>query len=67
MPSKSEKQHAFMRIAGHDKTFADKVGIPQETAQEFYDADKKQGLYQKPGKAKKKKPLQTLTKQKLRE
>lgn len=39
-PSKSEKQKKLMRIAAHDKEFADKVGIPQEVAQELYEADK---------------------------
>lgn len=41
MPSKSEKQARTMRAASHSKEFAKKVGIPQDVAKEFVDADKK--------------------------
>lgn len=41
MPSKSEKQARTMRAASHDKEFAKKVGIPQDVAKEFVEADKK--------------------------
>jgi hypothetical protein len=50
MPSKSKKQHDTMQAAAHSEKFAKKVGIPQDVAQEFVDADKKAGKY----KAKKK-------------
>lgn len=40
MPSKTPKQKKLMTIAAHDKEFADKVGVPQDVAQEFYEADK---------------------------
>lgn len=39
MPSTSKKQERFMRAAAHNKKFADKAGIPQETAKEFFAAD----------------------------
>lgn len=42
MPSKSEKQKRLMRAAAHNKEFADRVGIPQEVAREFVEADKNQ-------------------------
>lgn len=42
MPSKSEKQARTMRAAAHDKEFADKVGIPQDVAREYVEADKKE-------------------------
>lgn len=40
MPSKTDKQAAFMAIACHDKEFAKKNGIDQKTACEFHTADK---------------------------
>jgi hypothetical protein len=40
MPSKSEKQARTMRAAEHDKEFADRMGIPQDVAREFVEADK---------------------------
>jgi hypothetical protein len=42
MPSKSEKQARTMRAAAHDKEFADRMGIPQDVAKEFVEADKAQ-------------------------
>lgn len=42
MPSKSEKQARTMRAAAHDKEFADKVGIPQDVAREYVEADKQE-------------------------
>jgi hypothetical protein len=39
MPSVSEKQKRFMRIAAHDPGFAKKAGISQTVAREFYAAD----------------------------
>jgi hypothetical protein len=50
MPSKSKKQERLMQAAAHNEKFSKKVGIPQDVAQEFVDADKKAGKY----KAKKK-------------
>lgn len=41
MPSKSEKQARTMRAAAHDKEFADRMGIDQDVAKEFVEADKK--------------------------
>ncbi len=41
MPSKSAKQHRFMQIAAHDKSFAAMVGISQKVAREFLAADKR--------------------------
>lgn len=46
MPSKSQKQHDFMKIASKNKDFADKNNISQDVAKEFVDADKKVGKYQ---------------------
>ena len=40
MPSKSKEQADLMRAAAHNKEFADKVGIPQDVAKEFHEADK---------------------------
>jgi hypothetical protein len=40
MPSKSKKQARTMRAAAHDKEFADRMGIPQDVAKEFVEADK---------------------------
>lgn len=40
MPSKSPKQEKTMRAAAHSPEFAEKVGIPQEVAKEFHEADK---------------------------
>lgn len=42
MPSKSKKQAKLMKAAAHNKEFADKVGIDQEVAKEFVEADKKE-------------------------
>lgn len=42
MPSKSEKQAKTMRAAAHDKAFADRMGIDQDVAREFVEADQKQ-------------------------
>ena len=41
MPSKTEKQRRLMQAAAHDKAFAERVGVDQEVAKEFYEADKK--------------------------
>ncbi len=41
MPSKSPAQKKLMDAAAHNKEFADKVGVPQEVAKEFVEADKK--------------------------
>jgi uncharacterized membrane protein len=40
MPTKSPKQARTMRAAAHDQEFAKKVGIPQDVAKEFVEADK---------------------------
>jgi len=41
MPSRSAKQARTMRAAAHDNAFAKKVGIPQDVAAEYVEADKK--------------------------
>ena len=40
MPSHSDKQRRFMAAAAHSKEFAERVGIPQNVAKEFNQADK---------------------------
>lgn len=40
MPSKSPAQARLMQAAAHDPQFAQRVGIPSSTAQEFASADK---------------------------
>lgn len=40
MPSKSEKQARTMRAAAHDKEFADRMGIDQDVAKEWVEADR---------------------------
>lgn len=55
MPSVSTKQARTMRAAAHDKKFANKMGIPQQTARHYVDADKKKrmakALVKKPSKS----------------
>ena len=41
MPSKSPIQEKTMRAAAHNKEFADKLGIDQNVAKEFVEADKR--------------------------
>lgn len=41
MPSVSPKQARFMAAAAHSKKFADKVGMDQEVAREFNQADQR--------------------------
>ena len=41
MPSKTAKQAFFMKVAAHNKEFAEKNDIDQDVAKEFYEADKK--------------------------
>ena len=50
-PSKSKRQARTMQAACKNPKFAKKVGIPQNVACEFYEADKKAGII---GKGKKK-------------
>lgn len=45
MPSVSEAQAKFMRIAEHNKQFAQDHHISQRTAGEFVNADKKGGRF----------------------
>lgn len=40
MPSKTKKQARFMAAAAHDPAFAKRVGIKQDVAKEFNQADK---------------------------
>ncbi len=47
MPSKSKKQHKIMVIASRDPEFARKVGIPQEVAKEYVEADERLGLWKR--------------------
>lgn len=44
MPSKSPAQARMMAAAAHSSEVAKKVGVPQKVAQEFNQADKKQGI-----------------------
>lgn len=39
MPSVSDKQARTMQAAAHDKSFAEKVGIPQSVARHYVQAD----------------------------
>ena len=41
MPSTSPKQRRFMAAAANNPEFADKAGISQDVAQEFFTADQK--------------------------
>lgn len=41
MPSASPKQARLMEIAAKNPKFAKQVGIPQEVAEDFHEADKK--------------------------
>jgi hypothetical protein len=41
MPSKSEKQKRFMQAAAHNPKFAEKAGISQSVAKEFFRADQR--------------------------
>jgi hypothetical protein len=41
MPSKTPKQERTMTAAAKNPEFAKKVGIPQEVAKEFHEADKR--------------------------
>lgn len=42
MPSKSPEQKLLVQAAAHNKEFADKVGVPQEVAKDFVEADKEE-------------------------
>jgi hypothetical protein len=44
MPSKSKKQRRTMAMAAHDPKAAKRLGIPQNVAKEFNQADKRKGL-----------------------
>lgn len=48
MPSKSAKQARTMRAAAHDPKFAKKMGIPQNVAREYVEADKAKAGKSKP-------------------
>lgn len=43
MPSKSKAQQRMMDAAAHNPAFAKKVGVSQDVAEEFVDADKASG------------------------
>jgi hypothetical protein len=47
MPATSEKQKRLMDAAAHNKTFAKKVGVPQNVAKEY--SEKSKGLKFKEG------------------
>lgn len=47
MPSKSKAQHKLMQAVKHNPDFAKKVGIPQSVGEDFVEADKSAGKYQK--------------------
>lgn len=44
MPSHTPKQARTMAAAAHNPEFAEKVGIPQDVAREFNEADKGTGI-----------------------
>lgn len=56
MPSSSSKQARTMAAAARDPAFAKKMGIPQNVARDFNQADKGTGII----KPKKKSPAQRL-------
>lgn len=39
MPSQSGSQHRFMEAVAHNKTFAQKAGVPQKVGRDFALAD----------------------------
>lgn len=43
MPSKSPAQQRLMRAAAHNKSLAQKVGVPQKVAKEFVRKDAQSG------------------------
>ena len=47
MPAKSAKQKQLMDAAAHNKSFAKKVGVPQDVAKEY--SDKSKGMTFKRG------------------
>ena len=47
MPSESRRQHRTMEAAAHDKEFAEKLGIPQNVAREYVDADERNKQWKK--------------------
>ena len=47
MPSKSPEQARLMAGAAHSPGFARKVGVPQNIAREFNQADAKTGILRK--------------------
>ena len=40
MPSKSKKQHRFMKAVANNPDFAEEVGVPQSVGREYEKADK---------------------------
>lgn len=53
MPSRSQKQARTMQAAAHNPAFARKMGIPQDVATEFTQADKGRNIKALPVKVKK--------------
>lgn len=53
MPSVSQKQAKFFRIAAHNKEFAERMGIDQKVAKEWVKKDKQQSVERLPIKASK--------------
>jgi hypothetical protein len=47
MPSETPKQARTMAAAAHNPKFAKKMGIPQNVAREFNQADAKTGILRK--------------------
>lgn len=47
MPSSTKRQARTMAAAAHSPAFAKKVGIPQNVAREFNQADAKTGILRK--------------------
>lgn len=55
MPTKSKAQKKLMQAAAHSKEFSKKVGVPQDVAKEYLEADKKAGKRKLPDKVEPKK------------
>jgi hypothetical protein len=48
MPSVTPKQHRFFEMVKHSPAMQKKTGVSEKVADEFLQADKRAGLYQKP-------------------
>lgn len=53
MPSTSRRQHNLMEAAEHDEKVREQTGIPLKVAEDYVNADKRDGGYKKREKVKK--------------